>query len=232
MNPCVHKDFVRSNVDTHFVVTGLPAQVSTSEFFLKVSWENCFCAQLQVHSSATQEHHISISAFWFWHLLPSLVHPYRGSVLNLFCFCLNHEHIGSIKEKMRLLDLGQCILSNTGCALCYGPEQPPGKKASQLVSRAIWTSLCYILEVHWENYSSEELGIPSLIVPLFCPMYDNICPSWYGYYMHKLLYSISGCKQYSDSLMRGKLPTAWTSKHPSRSWILQEFPLPTFPMAV
>lgn len=52
MNLHIHTDLARNNVDTHSVVTRLPAQVSSSEFFLKVpgrnvSADSCKCIHLQ-----------------------------------------------------------------------------------------------------------------------------------------------------------------------------------------
>lgn len=40
MNLCVHRDLARNNAGTHSVLTSLPAQVSSSEFFLKVPGRN------------------------------------------------------------------------------------------------------------------------------------------------------------------------------------------------
>ena len=95
---------------------------------------------------------------------------------------------------MGLLDLGQCILINTGCVLCCDPGQPPGKKVSQLVSRAIWASPqpCGMLRefLLWRIRDTQ----PSLSFILF-----NVwlyIPRGMGCSVHKLPYSISRCKEY------------------------------------
>lgn len=106
-NLYVHREFARNTADTHFVVTRLPAQISTSDFFLKVSGGNvsadiCKCIHLQPKSVIFLSLHFDFDIH-----SPTFFHSHKGPALNPFCFCLIHQHVGSIEVKMRLLDLRQ-----------------------------------------------------------------------------------------------------------------------------